>query len=356
LINSSSLYLLFGFLVAGLIFTFISSENVIRYFGKGKIKSVVMASLVGIPLPLCSCGVLPAAAGLRKKAAGKASVVSFLISTPESGVDSIAITWGLLGPIMAFARPVAAFITAFIAGGAQAVFDNDKIPETTEIDMSCPVDKCCDGIDCPAEVHRRHHTFYEKVISGMKFSFGPLLSDIAVWLVIGFIFAGLISYLIPGDFISEFFGSSLSAKFFMLMIGIPIYICATASTPVAAALIMKGMSPGTALVFLMAGPATNVASLTVISRLIGRKATAIYLISISVCSVLLGILLDYICFYFAVSPVTGSGIYHSGSHGYTGMFASFVLISIFGFSFIKKFHAGCSESKKKSCCHSEKEG
>ena len=237
---------------------------------------------------------LPAAVSLRKQGADKGAVTSFLISTPESGVDSISITYALLDPIMTVARPVAAFFTAAAAGVAENIFDSGKNSETVIPDLSCPVDGCCDGINCDPRQHRQHHTATEKTIAGLRYAFTEFWDDLVGWFFVGLLIAGFITVLIPDDIFSRHLGSGLPAMLLMLAVGIPLYICATASTPIAAALILKGVSPGAALVFLLAGPATNVASLTVLSGVLGKRATAIYLAAIAVAAIVFGLLVDQV--------------------------------------------------------------
>jgi uncharacterized membrane protein YraQ (UPF0718 family) len=238
--------------------------------------------------------VLPAAVSLRKQGANNGATTAFLISTPESGVDSISITYALLDPVMTIARPLAAFVTAAVAGITENLFGTYN--DTTRItpDLSCQVDGCCDGQNCSPEEHRQHHSFWEKLSAGMRFAIGDLWEDLAGWFLIGLVLAGLITVFIPPDMFSKYLGAGLPAMLIMLAVGIPLYICATASTPIAAALILKGVSPGAALVFLLAGPATNMASLTVLTGTLGKRATAIYLASIAVCAVLFGLIVDQV--------------------------------------------------------------
>ena len=202
---------------------------------------------------------------------------------------------------MTVARPLVAFITATVAGIAENFFGNQKHNNRIIPDLSCPVDNCCDGQNCDPTTHRRHHTFYEKIKAGIGYAFGDLWEDIAKWFLFGVLLAGLISVLIPDDVFSTYLGSGLSAMLLMLAIGIPLYICATASTPIAAALILKGVSPGAALVFLLVGPATNVASLTVITGILGKRATAIYLGTIAVSAVFFGLVVDHVYTRMAIS-------------------------------------------------------
>jgi len=244
---------------------------------------------------------------LRKQGATKGATTAFLISTPESGVDSIAVTYAMMDPVMTAARPVAAFITAFVAGVAENLFSFRKDAPPAVPDLSCPVDSCCDGVGCDPKVHRNHHSFNEKLHAGLKFAVTDLWGDMAPWFFLGLLLAGLITVLIPDDIFSRYLGSGLPAMLLMLAVGIPLYICATASTPIAAALILKGVSPGAALVFLLAGPATNMASITVLLGTMGKRATAIYLTSIAVCSVLLGLAVDQVYIALGISAKAVAG-------------------------------------------------
>ena len=293
LLLESSIYIIFGLIVSGLLRVFLNPESVARQLGRGKFKSVFKAAFLGIPLPLCSCGVLPAAVSLRKQGANTGATTAFLISTPESGVDSLAITYALLDPLMAVARPIAAFTTATVAGIAQNAFNPPENEGTVEADLTCPVDGCCDGSDCPPEKHKRHHTLKEKIVAGFKYALTDVWGDMAGWFLVGILLAGLITTLIPDEILVRYLGGGLSSMFLMLAVGIPLYICATASTPVAAALILKGVSPGAALVFLLAGPATNVTSLTVLWGTLGKRATVIYLAAICLGAVFFGFMVDH---------------------------------------------------------------
>jgi uncharacterized membrane protein YraQ (UPF0718 family) len=216
-------------------------------------------------------------------------------------VDSISITYALLDPLMTVARPVVAFVTAFTAGLAENLFSYNTEARKIIPDLKCPVDGCCDGVNCDPALHNRHHSFSEKLRAGFGYAFKDLWNDIAAWFLFGLLLAGIITVLIPDDIFSRYLGSGLPAMLLMLAVGIPLYICATASTPIAAALILKGVSPGAALVFLLAGPATNLASLTVLVGTLGKRAATIYLSSIAICSVGFGLLLDAIYGYWGFS-------------------------------------------------------
>ncbi len=208
---------------------------------------------------------------------------------------------------MTVARPVVAFVTAAVAGITENLLSANNKNTKIVPDLSCPVDGCCDGQNCSPEEHRHHHTFWEKFSAGMRFAIGDLWGDLAGWFLIGIVLAGLITVLIPPDMFGKYLGAGLPAMLIMLAVGIPLYICATASTPIAAALILKGVSPGAALVFLLAGPATNMASLTVLTGVLGKRATAIYLASIAICAVLFGLIVDQVYISLGISALAVVG-------------------------------------------------
>jgi uncharacterized membrane protein YraQ (UPF0718 family) len=307
LLLDSSVYILFGLLVSGLVRVFLSPHSIAKHFSKGKISSVFKAALLGIPLPLCSCGVLPAAVGLRKQGANKGATAAFLISTPESGIDSVAVSYALLDPFLTVSRPVAAFTTAVAAGVTENMTSGSQDAPTQVPDLSCPVDGCCDGSECPPDEHKQHHSFFERMIAGLRFSLTDVWGDMAGWFFLGLVLAGMIGALIPPEVMTRYLGGGLSSMLIMLALGIPLYTCATASTPIAAALILKGVSPGAALVFLLAGPATNITSLTVLFGILGKKAAVIYLTTIAGFSVAFGLLLDAVYRFFSISPQTVVG-------------------------------------------------
>lgn len=303
----SSVFIIFGLMVSGIIRAFLSPLYIYRHLSGGSIKSVIKSSFLGIPLPLCSCGVLPVATSLKKQGASKGAVTSFLISTPESGVDSIAISYALLDPIMTVARPVFAMITALVSGITENLFSKKERDIPRLPDLSCPVDACCSGIGCPPDEHANHHTTVERVIAGMKYALNEVWNDMAGWFLIGILVAGFISEIIPAELINNYLGGGILSMLLMLVVGIPIYICASASTPIASAMILKGVSPGSALVFLLAGPATNITSLSVLIGVLGKRATFLYLFVLSLMSILSGLFLDYIYKSFAISPEATMG-------------------------------------------------
>ena len=248
LLLDAGIYIIFGIVIAGLLKSFLSTEYVARHLGTGKFLPVFKAALFGVPIPLCSCGVLPAAASLKKQGASNGATIAFLVSTPESGIDSISVTYALLDPIMTVARPVAAFISAVAAGVTESFFSPKSAPPSEQLEP-CIVDDCCSGEDCSPQEHSNHHGTFSKLAGGVRYAFVELWGDLALWFAFGLLLSGIITVLIPQELISEYLGGGLSSMLIMLAAGIPIYICASASTPIAASLILKGVSPGAALVF-----------------------------------------------------------------------------------------------------------
>ncbi len=280
LINEMSPFLLLGFLLAGLMHAFIPNRLYTHYMAGNSLKSVIYAALFGVPLPLCSCGVIPTAMSMRKEDASKGATVSFLIATPQTGVDSIFATYSLLGLPFAIIRPIVAFCTAIIGGHAVNLF-NKEAATTVE--------------HTPQRVFsEKHHTFLERIVEALRYGFIEMMGDIGKWLVIGLIVAGLITTFVPQSFFAVFAGNSIMSILLVLCISIPMYVCATGSIPIAVALMMKGLTPGAALVLLMAGPAANAASILVINKVLGRKTLIIYLIAISLGAIGFGLGIDYL--------------------------------------------------------------
>jgi len=296
----SSPYMLFGFFIAGIFSIFLKPETVARYFGGQGVRPVVLSALAGIPVPLCSCGVVPAAAGLKKQGASRSATLSFLISTPETGMDSIPITYALIDPLMAVIRPVAAFFTAVVAGLMENLFGRGAADDLQSVASRGQNPRVGDILSA-------RQPLLKKVSDGMRHAFVELLGDIGRWFIVGVLLAGLIITLVPDDLIGGYLGNPLLAMLAMLVVGMPMYVCATSSTPIAAALILKGLNPGAALVFLLAGPATNVATLSMVSGLLGKRSVVIYLSAIIGCSFAMGLLADFLYATFQIQPMAIAG-------------------------------------------------
>jgi uncharacterized membrane protein YraQ (UPF0718 family)/copper chaperone CopZ len=282
-------YLLFGFLVAGILSVVIPASLVERHLGGGGLWPVTKAAAFGVPLPLCSCGVIPVSASLRRHGASRGATTSFLLSTPQTGVDSILVTLSLLGPVYAVFRPLAALVTGIVGGLAVSLFDRDGARGGDEAPAACQ-DACCAGGGSAGKLAR--------VVS---YGFVTLPRDIGRSLLVGLVLAGLIGALVPKDFAGAY-GAGLVGMLAMMAVGVPIYVCATASVPIAAALVAKGISPGAALVFLMTGPATNAATITTIWRIMGRRTALIYLATVAVMALAAGLALNAVYAGTGVAP------------------------------------------------------
>lgn len=309
----ASPWLLLGLLIAGLMKAWVPTKILSKHLGKGN-KAIIKAALIGAPLPLCSCGVIPVATELRRSGASASATSSFLVATPETGIDSVSVSYALLGPVFAIYRPMAAIFSAILTGMLVSTIPPDKI--TNSKDKHEPNDKnkadsCCSSQNKkPVEVvieptaeertsccasqnsaKKTEDTFISKTKKGVHYAATKLIDDIIVWLFIGILFASLVRTFLPEEFLLSY-GSGLPAMLLMILISIPMYICATASTPIAAGFIMAGLSPGTALVFMMAGPATNISTLGVIKNEMGTAVLIRYLLGVSLCAIGFALLLD----------------------------------------------------------------
>lgn len=280
MLNGMSPYLLLGFLIAGLLHAFVPSSIYSRYLAGMGPRSVVTAALFGIPLPLCSCGVLPTAVALRRSGASRAASTSFLIATPQTGVDSIMATYSMMGLPFAILRPVAALVTALMGGLAVGHWERKGSLDDVRDEANYEFSELPRGL-------------WNKVVETFRYGFFDMMQSIGRWLLIGLVVATLITVLLPDDFFSTYARWPLLNMFIIVLVAVPMYVCATGSIPIAAALMLKGMSPGCALVLLMAGPAANLASMFVVNNAFGRRATVVYLLSIIGGAMGFGLLVDY---------------------------------------------------------------
>jgi uncharacterized protein len=308
----SAPWLLFGLIAAGLIHAWLPLQLVGKALGGSGPMAVIKAALIGAPLPLCSCGTLPAAIALSRSGASPASTTSFLISTPETGVDSVALSWVLLGPIMALLRPVAAIISAISAGlmvGATGRPSQQESGAVTEaITQEQPGDTaCCCASGSSVTQTKQDPGYWQRTYAGLRYAFSDLLDDLALWLLLGMLAAGVVVTLVPPGLLVQW-GSGLSAMLLVLLISVPMYVCATASTPLAHAMLFAGVSPGTVLVFLLAGPASNIASLMLVRKELGGRALISYLLAICGVSILLGLALDWVILLSGIDILSGSGL------------------------------------------------
>ena len=287
---ASAPWLLIGFFISGLLHVFLPINSIQKHLGKPGLGSIFKASAFGVPLPLCSCSVIPVALSLRRAGASRGATASFFVSTPEIGVDSFLLSYGLLGPFLAVARVIVAFISAVLVGIGIDLFGEQ---DSENINIKKNVASCCHNGHAQTLPNR------SKSVLGLTrqvidYGFFEAIADIARPLTLGFMLAGLISSVFPESFFNSLQVSSMLSMFIVLMISLPMYICATSSTPLAAALLLKGLDPGSVLVLMLAGPATNIATILVLKQELGTKSLAIYLTVLMVVTFLAGIVLNYI--------------------------------------------------------------
>ncbi|PLX18911.1 MAG: hypothetical protein C0601_03415 [Candidatus Muiribacterium halophilum] len=327
--------LLIGFLIAGIFSIFISPEFIQRHLGKKGVASVIKAALMGVPLPVCSCGVIPVSASLRKNGASKSATVSFLISTPQTGVDSIVVTYSLMGVVLGIFRPIAALLTGIFGGFLEALFDSGEEVDNENIE----IEHNCSGGTCKIADNKQKKGIKE----ALKYGFIELPQDISSALLIGLLVSGIISILVPDDFFASFLGDNVLLQYVvMLVIGIPIYVCSTGSIPVAVALIMKGISPGAALIFLMSGPATNAATISTIWKIMGKKTLIIYLTTIGISSLVAGYIFDA---FFGVIDISASHDHIMDLPLYKHISAGLLIFILF-FSIYKKYQKSSQITEK----------
>ena len=284
MVLESAPWLLLGFFLAGVIKQFVPTSWVQRQLAKPGLVSVIKGAFIGAPLPLCSCGVIPTALAVRKAGASKGATSSFLVATPETGVDSISFSFAVLGPVFAIARPLAALFSAIIAGILVNFFDK----ENAHVEVTQAKSSCCSGHVKEVEVQP---SFAQKMVGAIKYGYGNMISDTATWLAVGLVAATIITAVVPQSFFLRW-GDGMLAMLVMVIVGLPMYICATASTPVAASLLFAGVSPGAALVFMLTGPATNIATMGVIREQLGNKSLFAYLVGVIGSAILCGLLLN----------------------------------------------------------------
>ena len=267
-------YLLFGFLMAGVLSVLISRDFVRRHLGGSGWLGSFKAALVGVPMPICSCGVIPLAASLRKHGASRGATASFLASTPQTGVDSLMVTYALLGWVFAVFRAVVAFVSGILCGAAVSMVS----PKEEAGPAECG-DECC--ASNPKNTLKRM----------LGYAFLTLPRSISRAVVLGMLLSGILSGLVPENFFADM-GDSPATMLVMLVVGIPLYVCSSASVPIALAFIKAGISPGAALIFLITGPATNAATLTTLWGIIGKKQLVVFLATLALCALGAGFLIN----------------------------------------------------------------
>jgi HflK protein len=321
ILKDASVFLIFGFLLAGALAVFVPKGLLTRLVGTGRAKSVLWASVLGMPLPLCSCGVLPTALGLRKQGATPGATVAFLVATPETGVDSISLTYALTDPVMTAFRPIAGVATAIAAGLATNLFGVPPPRQAAGGSLPPP-----GAEDPPPEqaIHGKIHDDGHDHAPGwrsradqgahggtaaidaarrvIRYAFVELLDDVSYWLALGIVLSAVATVALPTELFEGIWGGGIASMVLMLILGVPLYTCASSSTPMAAALALKGLSPGAVLVFLLAGPATNIGGLVVLLKVLGRRAVAVYLIAVVVVTLAAGLALNAVYHAWGLDP------------------------------------------------------
>ena len=345
LIHEMSPYLLLGFGIAGVMHTFVPTRLYHRYLSGRGFRSVLYAAALGVPLPLCSCGVLPTAMSLRREGASKGATTSFLIATPQTGVDSIAATYSLMGLPFAIIRPTAALVTALMGGMLVNLFDRDK--EAAEGSVQAETSMATDA---------PRLTLKEKFLGALRYGYVEMMQDIGRWLVIGLLVAGIITVAVPDGFFATFAHRPLLGMLLVLACSIPMYLCATGSIPIAVALMLKGMTPGTALVLLMAGPAVNVASVLVIRKVLGRRTLWLYLAAIVSGALAFALFIDYLLprEWFTESLTMLHGACHGEGTSWFNLLCTIILLLLLIYALISRLRGsqrcGCSSGCGDDAC------
>jgi len=363
-------YILFGLLFAGILHELVPDSIVTKHLGKDNISSVVKSTVFGIPLPVCSCGVIPLATSIKKSGASKGATLSFLISTPITGVDSIMATYGIFGWIFTLYRALTSMVIAMVAGILTNIFD--KEPETTSsnaitaagkpsfsavapqttasFSMNAPkveTESCGtgEGACCSAGNDEKKKFSF---MSAIKYAFGTLLGDIAKPLFWGLILGAVITVAIPENLAELLSDNSWLSYLLVIVIAVPMYVCATASLPIAAGLMLSGVSAGAAFVFLSAGPATNTVTIGVVKKMLGTKSLVIYLGSIVIGSILFGLGLDYIFDASAIDPA--SLIHMDEKGGIIATLSSIILWGLVLYYMAKPYFERKESCSGGSCC------
>jgi len=346
-------YLLLGFLIAGLLRTFVPRTLYSKHLAPRTMKSVVKAAALGIPLPLCSCGVIPTAVGLRKEGASHGACTSFLIATPQTGVDSIAATYSLMGLPFAIVRPIAALFTAMFGGWLVNRYarEDEAISEKNSHEGGESHDACeCHEGHCHSHHDEQPATFWGKITGALEYAFVDMMQDVGKWLVVGLLIAALITVAVPNEWLAALHEYKLLNMLIVLAVAIPMYVCATGSIPIAVSLMAKGLTPGAALVLLMAGPAVNSASMLVIGKVFGKRTLWLYILAIVIGAMLFGLGIDYLLpqEWFAVQSAIAGSAGHC-AHCLTPMdwvwVAALVLLLINAFWQMHRHGHSCE------CCH-----
>jgi uncharacterized membrane protein YraQ (UPF0718 family) len=335
----ASPWLVLGLVIGGLFKSLIPTAFLHKHLTQPGLGSIMKAAILGAPLPLCSCGVIPAAMGLRQAGASKPATTSFLVSTPETGVDSISISYAMLGPFMAIIRPIAALFSALVTGVLVLLFAKEDVTAAE------PAKSCCGSQQAKKSVNANTSGWVSHSVAGVQYAFEDLYLSILKWLVIGLLFAAAVQAFVPEDWLLQW-GDSWMAMLVMLFVGIPMYVCATGSTPIAAGFLMAGISPGAVLVYLLAGPATNMATLGVVKEQMGQRTMWLYLLGIIITALLAGIAVNSLAGLYQIE------VAETHAHEllpFSLQLGSFLVLIFFAIKPLFK----SKQIEKTSCCDSE---
>ncbi|MFR9523914.1 MAG: permease [Rikenellaceae bacterium] len=332
ILNAMSPYILLGFFIAGLLHVYLPKSIFSRHLSQKGFKSVFLSALFGVPLPLCSCGVIPTAMSLKKEGASDGATVSFLISTPQTGIDSILASYGVLGLPFAIIRPIVAFVVGLGGGLLVNKFSPNNQSTTKQGESS----------SCAITNEKK-----PKLIDALKYGFVDMLQDLGKWLTVGLVIAAAITVFVPHSVFEVLSDYYILNLLFVLLLSIPMYICSTGSIPIALSLMMMGITPGAALVFLMAGPATNVATLAVLKKVMGTRTTILYLLSIILGAIGFAVLIDFALpaqwFALRVSTLNACDQCAEGA-AWWHIASSVLFIGLLANAYIMKLRNGASHS------------
>ena len=358
-------FLLLGFLLAGLLHVWVPNHLYIPKIAKPNFMSVLWAALFGVPLPICSCGVIPTSIALRREGASKGASVSFLISTPATGVDSILATYSLLGGPFAILRPIAAFVTAMLGGvftnavtknegdtGVAVVGEEHEHHHDHEHHEHCECGEDHCGCSCGDHDEYGNKSFTQKILATHEYGFVDMVGNVSKWLTIGLLLGALIAAFVPDDFFLFLHEYPVLCMLVVLVLAMPMYTCATGSIPLALALVEKGITPGAALVLLMAGPATSIASMLVVGKAFGKRTLFAYLTSIALGAMFFGFVVDTFFMDSFLSSMLPHASAECHGHGALGVFdyicaGLLAVLILYTVVTRKAGHCGCGDH---GCC------
>ena len=353
LLDAMSIYILIGLLIAGILKQLIPDDFVVKHLGKGSVSSVLKATIFGIPLPVCSCSVIPLAQGLRKEGASKGAVQSFLISSPITGVDSILATFSFFGLLFTIFRVISSIMIAIIVGLIQNFVDKDEssLKKEDEVVSSCGCTSSCSSTE--TKIEKKKFSFK----SAFSYAYVTLFVDMVKPLFIGLLFGAIFTTFAPKEYTSLLFENQILTYIVIMLFSMPLYVCATASLPIAAALMMEGMSAGAAFIFLTAGPATSAITMSVVYKTLGKTSLIIYLSTIGVLSFIFGFAFDI---FFSDVNILQFDL-HNEESSLVSQIASFVMLFLIAYYLMKPLLVKKSTSidsccgSNSSCCEEKKE-